>query len=215
MFDEDNLILISAIQHYRFCPRQCALIHTEKIWQENQYTAEGLLLHSKAHSLQKETRQKIIFQYSLPVRSLEFGIIGKCDLVEFHYEDNRHKQLVNAVPVEYKRGRAKKSDYDALQLYAQTLCLEEMLGIQISYGYLFYHKVKRRLKINFNEDVRKETLETIAAVRDLLNSNTVPKAVYSASCKRCSLYSQCKPEIFSKEHRIDNYIKKNIELLTL
>ena len=215
MFNEDNLILISAIQHYRFCPRQCALIHMERIWQENQYTAEGLLLHDKAHSMQKETRQKTILQYNLPVRSLEFGIIGKCDLVEFHYKDSYHKELINVVPVEYKRGRTKKTDYDALQLCAQTLCLEEMLDIQISYGFLFYHKVKRRLKIYFNEDVRKKTIKTIDEVRNLLNSNIVPKAVYSTSCKRCSLYNQCKPEIFSKEHKIDNYIKKNIELLTL
>lgn len=215
MFNEDNLILISAIQHYRFCPRQCALIHMERTWQENQYTAEGLLLHSRAHSIEKENRRNVLLQYGLPVRSLQFGIIGKCDLVEFHYKDGRRKELVKTIPVEYKRGKAKKADHDALQLCAQNLCLEEMLNTQIPYGYLFYHKVRRRLKIRFTKDIRKKTIEVIAEVRQLLNANTVPKAVYSTSCKRCSLYNQCKPKIFSQDHRIDSYIKKNIELLTL
>ncbi len=215
MYDEENLILISAIQHYRFCPRQCALIHIENIWQENQYTAEGLLLHRKAHSIQKESRHNVVFQYGLPVRSLEIGIIGKCDLVEFRYRDINNHNLINTIPIEYKRGKPKRDDYDALQLCAQSLCLEEMLNIAIHYGYLFYNKIRKRLKIYFNDNIRKQTIKIISEVRTLLDTKVVPKAIYSSICKRCSLYDQCKPEIFSKQLKTDNYLKKNIELLKL
>ncbi|MBP8986033.1 MAG: CRISPR-associated protein Cas4, partial [Syntrophobacterales bacterium] len=136
MYDEEDLLQLSALQHFLFCPRQCALIHIEQIWEENLYTIEGELLHQRSHSGKAEERPMKRTEFGMPIRSLELGLSGKTDAVEYKADGG-------IVPVEYKRGRPKKGREDEVQLCAQALCLEEMLGVSIPEGALFYGKVRR------------------------------------------------------------------------
>jgi len=208
MYNDDELIMISAIQHYRFCNRQCALIHIENVWKDNLFTAEGHIIHSRVHTPERETRNGIVFQRGLPIRSLSYGIVGKCDLVEFHYSQNI---LQKVIPVEYKRGTKKEKDYDAVQLCAQALCLEEMLNIQIPYGYLYYNKIKHRIKVLLDNQLRDTSISLIMEIRDFLQRGETPLPEYSPKCKRCSLYFECMPKIATKRKSVTNYIKKNLK----
>ena len=127
MYTEDQLIPISALQHWLYCPRQCALIHLEQAWEENRFTAEGKVMHARAHDAPDESRPGVRITRGLPVRSLRLGLSGQCDVVEFHAGGR-------ILPVEYKRGRPKAHRADEVQLCAQALCLEEMLGAVIPGG---------------------------------------------------------------------------------
>ena len=83
MFDEEELLPISALQHFVFCPRRCALVHVEQIWTENKFTVEGDILHERVDELGRESRSALIVSHGLGIRSLHFGITGKVDVVEF------------------------------------------------------------------------------------------------------------------------------------
>ena len=126
MYDTDDLIQLSALQHYVFCLRQCALIHNEQVWSESMLTAEGRLMHERVHEEKRESRRDVRIEYGVPLRSLRLGIIGKADVIEFH---RREDGVWVPFPVEYKRGKPKKDDSDKVQLCAQALCLEEMLDV--------------------------------------------------------------------------------------
>src|SRR3989337_821592 len=140
----DDLIMLSALQHYVFCPRQCALIHIEQLWAENVLTAEGRIMHDKVDTANRESRGNIRIEYGVPMRSLRLGLIGKADVVEFHKDGDRWIPF----PVEYKRGKPKPGNCDKVQLCAQAICLEEMLSVRIPKGALFYGKTKRRLDVS-------------------------------------------------------------------
>lgn len=136
MFSEDDLLMLSALQHLSFCPRQCALIHIEQIWAENVFTAEGRVMHERAHDEdRRETRAGVRVERGMPLRSLKLGLIGKADVVEFH--SGLGGKGWTPFPVEYKRGKPKVDDCDKVQLCAQALCLEEMLGVAVPAGALF------------------------------------------------------------------------------
>ena len=145
MFEDDDLIMISALQHFLFCARQCALIHIEQQWRENVYTIQGDLLHRRAHAAGSEKRRKKKKEYGMPIRSLTLGLTGKTDTAEYN-------ESGGIVVVEYKRGRPKGDNIDEVQLCAQALCLEEMTGQVITTGALFYGKQKRRKNVDFTED---------------------------------------------------------------
>ena len=139
---EEDFIQISALQHALFCERQYALIHIEQIWEENLFTAEGRLLHERVDIEHVEKRRLFKQEFAMPVRSIEKGLIGKCDLVEFYIGTGG--TIEEAVPVEFKRGRDKIDDIDRVQLCAQALCIEEMLKINIGQGYFYYLQEHRR-----------------------------------------------------------------------
>ena len=141
LFAEDDLIMVSALQHYLFCPRQCALIHLEQQWLENRLTAEGRILHERVHTSGRESRRTLRVEYDVPIRSLRFGLVGFADVVEFHRQEDGSWQ---PLPVEYTRGRPKRDDSDRVQLCAQALCLEEMLGCTVPQGALYYGEKRRR-----------------------------------------------------------------------
>src|SRR3990167_1000943 len=128
MYTEGDLLPVSALQHLLFCERQCALIHIEQAWSENLFTAQGRILHEKVHSETAERRKDIRVEYGMPLRSLRIGLAGKADVIEFHRRQDGSWQ---PFPVEYKRGRKKPDNRDNVQLCAQALCLEEMLGVSI------------------------------------------------------------------------------------
>ena len=187
---EDDFIPLSALQHYLYCPRQCALIHLDRIWEENVFTAEGRILHERAHRGETENRKDIKTVASLMLRSREHGITGVADIVEFH----RTEQGWQPYPVEYKRGRPKSSDADRVQLCAQTFCLEDMLEVAIDEGALYYGQTHRRQSVKFDKDLRLVTEQTISAVHALFARTQLPKPVAGQRCKACSLVEQCLPQ---------------------
>ena len=186
-------IPISALQHYLYCPRQCALIHLEQLWTENVYTAEGRQLHEKAHDAATESRGDRKIVTGLLLRSLGLGLTGQADVVEFHRRDGRWQPY----PVEYKRGRTKSHDADRIQLCAQALCLEEMLDVAIPEGALFYGKTRRRQVVALDESLREETRRTVEAVHALMGQGKTPPPppleVANAICPACSLREACMP----------------------
>jgi len=188
MFDEDHLLPLSALQHWLYCPRQCGLIHLEQVWAENKFTAQGQVLHHKAHEGEDESKGGVRITRSLAVRSSVLGISGQCDIVEFH-PDGR------VVPVEYKRGKPKTHRADEVQLCAQAMCLEEMLSVAISNGCLFYGENRRRTVVEFASDLRQLVTETSAALHAMIDSRETPLAEYLARrCDACSLIELCQPK---------------------
>lgn len=201
---EDELVMISALQHYFFCPRQCALIHVEQQWVENVYTAEGRVMHERVHTAAKESRKKVKVEFDVPLRSLELGLIGRADIVEFHLQDDGVWQ---PFPVEYKRGRPKKDSCDKVQLCAQAICLEEMLGRDVPAGALYYGKKKRRVEIVFDQELRQETAETASALHTLLNSGITPEPTVTPACESCSFHELCLPQISGKKGKVLKYME--------
>ena len=205
MYSEDDLIMLSAIQHLVFCERQCALIHIEQLWDENLFTAEGRIMHDKVDTANRESRGDVRIEYGVPMRSLRLGLIGKADVVEFHRKDDG---MWMPFPVEYKRGKPKMDDCDKVQLCAQAICLEEMLNVEIKNGALYYGRTRRREDVFFDNKLRRETEDAAKKVHALIESGMTPKADYSKKCKKCSLYEQCMPKISSK---VSNYLMKAVE----
>ncbi|MBF0619875.1 MAG: CRISPR-associated protein Cas4 [Candidatus Omnitrophica bacterium] len=210
MYNEDDLLLISALQHLAFCPRQCALIHIEQIWIENRFTAEGRVMHDKAHDEDRvETRAGVRVERGISLRSLELGLIGKADVVEFHYVQDRRQWI--PFPVEYKRGKPKEDDCDRVQLCAQALCLEEMLKIRILSGAIFYGKIRRRFDVTFDDDLRSKTKQSSVFLHKFIGAGRTPKPVYSAKCEVCSLIDVCIPRRLEQGGSVEEYLRKAME----
>jgi CRISPR-associated exonuclease Cas4 len=213
MFSEDDLIPISALQHYVFCPRQWGLIHIEQLWSENRLTAEGRILHDKTHETQTENRPGIRIVRSLRLCSYRLGLTGQCDVVEFH-KSQVGVQLEDAegfwvpVPVEYKRGRPKIDVCDEVQICAQAMCLEEMLKTDIAQGFIFYGRPRRRQKVDFTNILRKQTEQVAEELHRLIVEGVTPKAKYEKKCKSCSLLEVCLPEVTGIEKDIERYLSK-------
>jgi CRISPR-associated exonuclease Cas4 len=201
-YSEDDLIQLSSLQHFAYCKRQCALIHIEMLWEENVLTAEGRVMHEKVDSAKPESRGDIRIQYGLPICSLELGLVGKADVVEFHKTDCG-KWI--PFPVEYKHGKPKNDNCDKVQLCAQAMCLEEMLSTQIQEGALFYGKTRKREDVLFNDSLRDETKRTALEVRVLFEKKITPQPEYSPKCDQCSLFNLCLPK---KEKNISRYLMK-------
>jgi CRISPR-associated exonuclease Cas4 len=192
-----TLAPLSALQHYLYCPRQCALIHLDQEWSENRFTAEGRILHEKADSGLKEKRGSLKIETGVFLRSNRLGLIGKADVVEFHFRNGEWIPY----PVEYKRGRPKTHNADRVQLCAQALCLEEMLNQKTPEGSLFYGQTRRREVVAFTEELRKETCLTAQAVRDILSQSSLPPPIRDPKCEQCSLKNICLPETPAKRAR--------------
>lgn len=210
-FSEDDLLPLSALQHLLFCERQCALIHIEQMWAENLFTAEGQIMHKKVHEADRESRGAVRVEYGMPLRSLRLGLVGKADVVEFHKEEGAGNKQWRPFPVEYKRGKPKKGNWDRVQLCAQALCLEEMLDVEIPAGALFYGRIRRREDVLFDSSLRNETEETSKRLHDLVQSGLTPPAVYSQRCKQCSLNDECQPKALSKGRSVAEYLKKVVQ----
>jgi len=201
-YDEDSLIPLSALQHYLYCPRQCALIHVEQAWAENRFTAEGRVLHERTDSGKGETRHGVRTVRSLPLRSLRYGLTGIADVVEFRHTESGEQPY----PVEYKRGQPKPNSPDAVQLCAQALCLEEMLNLPVPEGALFYGQRKRRTVVPIDDALRTRTLAAIRAVQSLLASTSLPEPVTDDRCRACSLLDECMPRSTASGTRASRYL---------
>ncbi|MBV8593520.1 MAG: CRISPR-associated protein Cas4, partial [Caulobacteraceae bacterium] len=173
---EVGLIPISALQHYLFCPRQCALIHVEGLWAENALTAEGRLLHEKVDAGGFENRAGVRVARGLQIRSLRLGVVGRADAVEFRGEPPR------PYPVEYKRGRPKPHRADEVQLCAQAMSLEEMFGFDLAEGALYYGAQRRRMVVAFDVELRAITVEVAQVARALIHGDATPSPVRIPGC---------------------------------
>jgi CRISPR-associated exonuclease Cas4 len=189
---DDDALPISALQHLAFCPRQWALIHLEQIWAENVRTAEGRLLHERADLPGESRRASVRTVRGMWLRSERLHLTGRADIVEFR-EDPEGLRTVT-YPVEYKRGKSKPNDCDTVQLCAQALCLEEMLGTSIARGAIFDGDPRRRLEINFNPELRARTEELATTMHRMYCSRETPVAVPGPYCRSCSLVDVCLPQ---------------------
>lgn len=201
---EEMLLPISALQHYLFCPRQCALIHVERLWAENAATAEGRILHEKVDSGRAERRGGTQILRSVPLRSFALSVAGVADVVE--------KRSDALTPVEYKRGRPKAHRADEVQLCAQALCLEEMFGVTITEGTLFYGAVRRRHTVVFDQVLRTLTVQVAHDVIAMVRSARTPPPVWAAKlCGACSMADQCRPKRMTNPPPVANWLARMIE----
>lgn len=214
-YKEEDLLLLSGIQHFVFCRRQWALIHIEQQWQENLRTVEGEIFHGKAHdSTLAEKRGNLIISRGMRVFSYSLGITGTCDIVELYKTPNGvsiygRDGTYKPVPVEYKRGKPKENDADELQLCAQAMCLEEMLLCEIPEAFLFYGETKHRIKVILDDGLRERVKTMTKEMHEFYDRRYTPKVKPTKSCKACSLIEICMPKL-CKNPSVANYIRKNL-----
>ena len=203
MFTEEDLLPLSGLQHLLFCERQWALIHIEQEWEENRFTAEGRVLHDRADEPGVESRGDLRIVRALHLRSLRLGISGVADVVEFHRAEGAEAETVELqgvggrwrpFPVEYKRGRPKRHRADEVQVAAQALCLEEMLGCRIASAALFYGRPRRRTEVPLDGELRDLTERLCGRMHSLFSARLTPPAIYEQyKCSDCSLIGVCNP----------------------
>jgi CRISPR-associated exonuclease Cas4 len=187
-FDADP-IMLSALEHYSYCPRQCALIHLEQVWNENLYTMRGRDTHEHVDEESSHELAGVRYERALPIWSKRLNLVGKADMVEFHG---------NApYPVEYKSGRHRKGHHETLQLCAQALCLEEMFGVTVTKGALNWYGSRDRREVEFTETLRLQVEETARAVYDMVLQRVTPPSVNDKRCKECSLRESCLPHVIT------------------
>lgn len=199
----DDLLPISALQHHAYCPRQFALIHVERVWAENRFTAEGRVLHERVDSGESETRKGIRYERSVELLSRELGLTGKMDLLEV---EQGPPEIYR--PVEYKRGKPKIQDWDRIQLCGQALCIEEMKETTVHEGALWYWEVRQRETVSLDDALRERTFACIRAAHELLDEGRTPAPINDTKrCRACSLADICQPQRFRKDAS-ERYIKE-------
>lgn len=222
---DESLVMISALQHYLFCSRQCALIHLEGVWSENYLTAAGRLMHERVDRKGGETRRDVHLATSLRLVSHRLGVAGVADMIEFHRVETAADEDGTVVasalsgqsgwwkpfPVEYKRGAPKPHRADEVQLCAQAMCLEEMLGVSVKEGALYYGETRRRTAVTFDDELRELTENTASGVRELLSSHKTPEARWTKGCRACSLLDVCRPEDFSVRDSVRQWMRNQME----
>lgn len=214
--NEEEFLQLSGLQHFAFCRRQWALIHLESQWKENFHTVEGHLFHSRAHDeTKRERRGDLLILRGLPVVSHAMGISGQCDVVEFYADDNGislvgEEGLWRPFPVEYKLGAPKEHCADELQLCAQAMCLEEMLCCSILEGALFYGAPRRRVSVQFTEELREKVQSYLSEMHQMFRRGYTPKGKPSKSCNACSVKEVCLPSLCRKRS-VSDYLNRAVE----
>lgn len=184
---DEELIMVSAIEHYSYCPRQCALIHVEQVFDENIYTIKGRAAHNRVDQPGSAFDEGIRIERSLPIWSERIGLVGKADLVEFHDS--------YPYPVDYKHGPKRVKEHDDLQLCATAICLEEMTGKFVPNGAIYHVSSRRRREVTFNNDMRKKVEVFTVQIREMIAKGIVPPADHNEKCRNCSLIDACLPEV--------------------
>jgi CRISPR-associated exonuclease Cas4 len=194
-------IMLSALEHFSYCPRQYALIHIEQAFDHNVHTKRGDAVHERVDDPGVELREGMRVERALPVWSERLGLIGKCDIVEFETEGTPY-------PIEYKHGPKRVKEHDDLQLAAQALCLEEMTGKPVLEGAIYHFTSRRRREVQIDETLREKVVQTIAAIREIVRAGKLPKPVNDKRCDQCSLKEICQPaavgnvSAIAKAHRV-------------
>jgi len=200
-YKEDDYLLISGIQHFIFCRRQWALIHIEQLWNENFFTVDGKIKHSKVESGDMfESKNNVRIIRAMPVVSHSLKLQGKCDVVELIPDDNgfyfsKYNKKYTVYPIEYKRGKPKADESDIMQLLAQAMCLEEMLGLRIEEGACFYFETRRRETVKFADALREKLIRIVGEMYSFYERRYTPKVKKSKKCRVCSLKDLCLPEL--------------------
>lgn len=219
-YKEDEYLMLSGIQHFKFCRRQWALIHIEQQWEENVHTLVGELMHKKVHDpYLREKRKDVLVVRALPVSSKTLGVSGECDVVEFHKcEDGvtlfGHRGLYSIFPIEYKKGKSKLSEEDRLQLTAQAMCLEEMFSTEIAEGAIFYGETRRREQVEFTQELREAVIDMFQEMHQYFSRGYTPKAKKGKACMSCSLKEVCLPKLektVSTEAYMSQYLKEDVD----
>lgn len=216
MYNEDDYLQLSGLQHYLFCPRQWALIHIENQWQENLRTVDGQLMHKNVHQEgSMEKRGNKLTVRGMRIASPSLGVSGQCDAVEFTKDAQGialpgYSGFWQPMPVEYKHGSPKEDKSDAAQLCGQAMCLEEMLCCVIPAGALYYGETRRRQEIVFTEELRQTVRDSIARMHELYGRGHTPSAKPKKGCNACSLKDICLPRL-QKTGSVASYLKKNLE----
>lgn len=206
--NNDELIPLSALQHFIYCPRQCALIHVEQLWAESQRTAEGRLMHERVDQPKLDRRRGVRTVTAMPLMEPLLGITGIADVVEFHEVDGHSCPY----PVEYKRGKPKAHRADEVQLCAQGLCLEHMLGCDVPEGALYYGDTRRRTVIPLDTDLRTLTRQVIDDTRRMILQGLTPTAVYSSAlCDRCSMLDLCQPKATGRKRSVRDWLQVQLK----
>jgi len=196
MSHDTQILMISALQHYAYCPRQFALIHIEQAWEENRFTAEGKVLHERVDSGRAEQRRGTRSERSVLLRSEQYRLTGKMDLLEIE-QGNPPRYF----PVEYKRGKPKVEDWDRIQVCAQALCIEEMRHVHVDEGAIWYWEVRKRESVAIDTALRTKTVEAIEGAHTLLSSGQTPAPITNRKrCRACSLVDLCEPDTFRRDH---------------
>jgi CRISPR-associated exonuclease Cas4 len=186
---DDDTIPISALQHYSYCPRQCALIHQEQTFTENVHTLRGRRVHEQVDEPGSWVDGELIVETALPLYSEKLGLSGIADVVE-RLPDGSLR------PVEYKHGKRREKRHDDIQAAAQAMCLEEMTGKAIHEAVIYHHSSRRRRVVPITAALRQDVVETVQAVRALLQSQRLPPPVQDAAlCRECSLKDSCQPDM--------------------
>jgi len=205
--EDEDLLPISGLQHLLFCPRQCALMFVEGVWSDNELTVTGTQAHDRADLPGLESRPGVRIERALLLRSDRLGLIGKSDVVEFHQEtalDSR--EIWRPFPVEYKRGRRDRWQHNEVQLCAQALCLEEMLGVEVPRGAIYYIASRKRQEVEFNRALRGATEKAAADFRAMVVSQSTPPPQPDRRCRKCSLKETCMPEVIANQRPVVPYI---------
>ena len=189
----DQPVLLSMLEHWAYCPRQCALIHLEQVYDENVFTLKGSEGHSRVDEPQSGELNGVRFERALPLFSRQLGLTGKADLIEFPEGI--------PYPVEYKHGSRSGREPAEIQLCGQALCLEDMFAVAVPKGALYSMISHRRREVAMTADLRDKTMHVIGQVREMLNSADLPPAVNDTRCKHCSLIESCRPEVFVPDNQ--------------
>lgn len=225
LYSDDDLLMLSGIQHIAFCERQWALIHIEQQWAENMRTVEGTHMHERVDDpFASEVRGNVITLRSVSMVSCRLGLYGVADVVEFiRSESGQGITMIGylgkwqPIPVEYKRGKPKSDERDEVQLCAQAICLEEMYNakgdsnLEISTGYLFYGETRHRHEVVFNQELRNKVESYARRMHELFETGTTPLAIYKTHCNACSLVELCNPKAFSNPRKVNDYLRNALE----
>ena len=216
IYQEEDFLQLSGLQHFSFCRRQWALIHIENQWAENYRTVDGALMHERAHDRSlEESRGDLLIQRGVSVYSAELGVSGQCDILEYRRGTEgiplpNRDGLWQPYPVEYKRGKLKDTDADALQLCGQAMCLEHMLCCDIPEGALYYGEIRRRERVAFTPALRSQVQELLLQMHELYRRGYTPKVKPTKSCNACSLKNLCLPRLL-KSRSVSAYLKSAME----
>lgn len=217
-YSEDDMLMLSGIQHYMFCPRQWALIHIEQQWDENKLTIEGQLLHSNVDNpFYRQKNGNTVTLRSISIESKELGLYGITDAIELLPSASSENSITHPLykgywkpfPIEYKRGHKKIDEQDEVQLTAEVICLEEMYHINIDCAALYYGETKHRENIYISESLRNLTRKCTSEMHEIYKRGYSPKAIKKKHCHNCSLINICMPEMNNCQD-VGNYLKSNL-----
>lgn len=220
---DEDFLLLSGIQHMAFCERQWALIHIEQAWAENVRTLEGKYLHERTDNpFEDETRKDVRVVRAMPVVSKKLCLRGVADVVEFHRTEDASEGVTVCLknrkgwwrpyPVEYKRGRPKPDDRDKVQLCAQAIALEEMMGVSIESGFLYYGQTRHRVKITFEQELRAYVEQLASRMHQMISEGKTPKAKKGKHCSLCSLKEICQPDLTIRHRSVKEYLARMVDL---